>query len=93
MVFMLICYFGIAFVAVAIALMLSRRHTNGDDVYTSAAPPQVEPEIPYWHKDPSISPLPRDDLEHLEMWARHDADPKSFPAPIPPARSFSREDC
>ena len=88
---MLICYVGVAVVAVAVAVLLSRSGNGGSPELRPPVIP-VEPERPYWQKNPTASALPTDDIEYQEMLARYHAHPNDFPAPIPPPRPFSEPD-
>jgi len=93
MVFMLICYVGVAVVAVAVAVLLSRSGNGGSPELRPPVIP-VEPERPYWQKNPTASALPTDNIEYQEMLARYQAYPDDFPAPIPlPHSSHEAGDC
>jgi hypothetical protein len=93
MVFMLICYVGIAVVAVMLVVWLSRGRTN-EDCEVRLPVLAVEPERPYWQKNPSASALATDDIEYQDMLARYQARPNDFPAPIPPPVSLNQpHDC
>jgi hypothetical protein len=93
MVFMLICYVGIAVVAVMFAVWFSRGRTNEDGEVRPPVIP-VEPERPYWQNNPNASALATDDIEYQDMLARYQARPNDFPAPIPPPVSFNQHhDC
>jgi hypothetical protein len=84
MVFEIICLMGLIFVVVTLPGALRRRGGGASHV-----PPvinDVVPSQPYWQKKPTATALARDRQEVLEMWAKNNADPNNFPAPIPPTK-------
>lgn len=82
MVFEVICLSGLIFLLVTLPGALRKRHGSANRV-----PPvinNISPTRPYWQN--SKTALARDRQEVLEMWAKNNADPKNFPAPIPPTK-------
>lgn len=83
MIFMLIVWAGLIFVALTLPSALRRRGGVANRIRPIIN--DVVPNRPYWQKDPDFSPLARDRLEVLELWEKCSNDP-SFPPPIPPTK-------
>lgn len=86
MVFMLICLAGLIFVGLTLPGALRRRGGVVIDVDGQTEVNDMEPNRPYWQKNPSTTALARDRLEVLEMWSKNNADPMNSPAPIAPTK-------
>jgi hypothetical protein len=98
MIFMLICYAGFIFVALAFAGVFNRRKP------AKRSRPSVStfPSIPSHKTSSALHPrrypadiLARDELEYRDMLARNAGNPDRFPAPIrlpTPSEKLDHED-